>query len=185
MPRRTLITASLLVLLLAAIALLPYLPPVRGLIVDRVVDALGDAGIDVTYDGSSGNAWRGVTLEGVRITGAGSDVAVDRLRVGYFLPSLLGGELPLDVAIGGATGNVDLEDVLDEVTAPAASGSGRSISVRLRSLDLRDIDVDVVQLPFTLPDISLRQLVVSQDGTNLQLDGSLVTPDGEAVVSGG
>src|SRR5690606_16038177 len=98
--------------------------------------------------------------------------------------SLLGGELPLDVTVSGASGTVDLQELLDQLVVPPASGQGRSISVRLRRLDLQDIDVDVEQLPFTLPDTNLRELAVSQDGTNLLLSGLLVTPDGEARVSG-
>src|SRR5690606_10489437 len=102
MSRRTRTTATLLVLLLALIVVAPALPVVREAIITRVLGALEGSDIAVTYRSSSGNAWRSITLHGVEAEGLGADIEVDTLQLGYFLPSLLGGELPIDVLVHGA-----------------------------------------------------------------------------------
>src|SRR5690606_27364953 len=121
MRRRTLLTVAAVTLTLGLLALAPGFGPVRDALLRRATGLLAANGVEVTYDASSGNAWRGVALEGVTIRGRGADIRAERLEVGYFLPSLLGGELPLDVALDEADGTLDLAGLLPEGDTPGGS----------------------------------------------------------------
>ena len=181
--RRATILAVVVLAVLALIVFLPAFPPVRELIVQRVVTELERSGTRVTYAGTAGNAWRGVTLLGASAEGPGIDVDVDRLHVGYFLPSLIGGELPLDIEVDGARGSLDVSRFL----TGAAGGPGAApgpIVVRLRRLSLDDVAVDVEELPFTLPDANVSDLQVTQRGTALDLAATVTTADGSAAFTG-
>ena len=184
MSRRTRTTAILLVLLLALVVVAPALPVVREAVIDRALGALEGSGITVTYRSSSGNAWRAITLHDVQVQGVGADVAVETLELGYFLPSLLGGELPIDVLVHGATGTLDLKQVLDAGLGDAGGGAAGPVSVRLRRIDLQDIGVDIAQVPFDLPGASISNLSVTQDGTAADLAGVITTTDGSASLQG-
>ncbi len=181
--RRASIIAIVVVAVLALIAFLPALPPVRGFIVDRVVAALESSGTHVTYRATEGNAWRGVGLRGARVAGPGIDVAVDRLRVGYFLPSLIGGELPLDIEVTGARGRLDVSRFLSGAAAAPGAPAG-PLSLQLRRLALDDVDVEVEELPFTLPDATLTDVKVAQSGTALDVSGTVSTAEGSATFAG-
>jgi hypothetical protein len=181
--RRASLIAIVVLAVLAALAFLPALPPVRGFIVERVVQALERSGTHVTYTGTEGNAWRGVALRGATIAGPGVGVTVDRLRVGYFLPSLIGGELPLDIEVSGARGRVDLSRFLSGTAAAPGAPAG-PLTLQLRRLALDDVSVDVEELPFTLPDATLSDVQVAQSGTALDLTGTVTTADGSAYVAG-
>src|SRR5690606_40810427 len=65
--RRALLTAGVVVAVVAMLAVLPALPPVRGYLVGRVVDVLRDGGTHVDFARSAGNAWRGITLEDAEV----------------------------------------------------------------------------------------------------------------------
>src|SRR5690554_2571003 len=181
--RRASLIAIVVLAVLAALAFLPALPPVRGFIVERAVLALERSGTHVTYTGTEGNAWRGVALRGATIAGPGVGVTVDRLRVGYFLPSLIGGELPLDIEVSGARGRVDLQRFLSGAAAAPGAPAG-PLTLQLRRLALDDVSVEVEELPFTLPDATLSDVQVAQSGTALDLTGTVTTADGSARVAG-
>src|SRR5690554_5507772 len=181
--RRAAIIAIVAVAVLALLAFLPAFPPVRAYLVARVTAALEGSGVHVTYSRAEGNPWRGVTLRDAAVEGPGLDVTVDRLRVGYFLPSLIGGELPLDIEVDGARGSLDVSRFL----TGAAGGPGAApgpIVVRLRRLSLDDVAVDVEELPFTLPDANVSDLQVTQRGTALDLAATVTTADGSAAFTG-
>lgn len=180
MPRRSLITAISVVVALGLIALAPSLPFVREAIVERVLRIVEGAGVSVAFDRSSGNPWREITLEGARVRAPGADVEVRRLSFGYFLPSLLGGELPVDIDVTGVTGDVDLQELLDRL----ALAGGGGVSVRVRQIALADVAVNAARLPFTLPDISVDSLTLEQQGTALLLAIELHTSDGRLVADG-
>ena len=182
--RRAAIIAIVAVAVLALLAFLPAFPPVRAYLVARVTAALEGSGVHVTYSRAEGNPWRGVTLRDAAVEGPGLDVTVDRLRVGYFLPSLIGGELPLDVEVTGARGSLDLSEVLDGSAAGPSGAPTGAIVLQLRRLALADVQVDVQELPFTLPNASVSDLQVSQSGTALDLSGTVATRDGSATLAG-
>ncbi|HET8985400.1 MAG TPA: hypothetical protein VFN03_06555, partial [Trueperaceae bacterium] len=184
MSRRTRTTAIFLVLLLALVVVAPALPIVREAIVTRVLGSLSGSGISIAYRATSGNAWRSITLHDVEARGLGADVRLETLTIGYFLPSLLGGELPIDVLVAGATGDVDVKRLLDESMGDTSGGAAGPISLRLRKIDLQDIGVSLAQVPFTLPDANIGSLSVTQDGTVLDLGAVVSTSDGEATIAG-
>ncbi|HZW28804.1 MAG TPA: hypothetical protein VFF08_10135, partial [Trueperaceae bacterium] len=136
--RRASLIAIVVLAVLASLVFLPALPPVRDLIVGQVVAALERGGTRVSYDAAEGNPWRGVGLRGARIEGPGVDVEVARLRVGYFLPSLIGGELPIDISVNGARGQVDLSQLLTGTAAAPGAPPG-PVTVQLRRLELDDV----------------------------------------------
>lgn len=182
MPRRSLITAVTVVVVLGLIVLVPAVPLVRDAIVDRVLRLLGGSGISVAYSGSSGNPWRGIELSGTSVQAPGLDVEVSRLRLGYFLPSLLGGELPIDVALSGVSGDVDLQELLDTLARPTGGGGG--VSVRLRQIALDDVSVNAERLPFTLPDLSIDSLRLEQQTASLLIDIAVSTATGSVKANG-
>lgn len=182
MRRRTLLTVAAVTLTLGLLALAPGFGPVRDTLLRRVTGLLAANGLEVTYDASSGNAWRGVALEGVNIRGRGADVRAERLELGYFLPSLLGGELPLDVVLDQASGTLDLAGLLPEDGGNGAIGP--SLRVLPREIDLKNVDVRVVQVPFELPDLSIEGVRVEEEPGALRFSASVATAEGSGEVTG-
>src|SRR5690606_19539709 len=91
---------------------------------------------------------------------------------------------PLDVEVTGARGSLDLSEVLDGSAAGPSGAPTGAIALQLRRLALADVQVDVQELPFTLPDASISDLQVSQSGTALDLSGTVATRDGSATLAG-
>lgn len=187
MPRRTLITAAIVTLLLGVLALAPAVPLVRNGLLGFVLRGLERQGFQVAYSSSAGNLWRDVTLSGVTAHGPGVDVEVDRLKLDYFLPSLLGGELPLDVGVDGARGVLDLAELTSSVapSAPATSApAGGGLRVRLGHVSLTGIELSASQAPFTLPNASVSDLSVVDEDGDLRLAGTITTSEGALRASG-
>lgn len=184
MPRRTLLTALIVTLVLGAAALAPGTSVVRDGLLRYLIAAAERQGVSIAYSSSSGNAWSGVTLAGLRVDAFGSHLTFDRLRVGYFLPALLGGELPLDAEVEGAAGEIDLSD-LDLV---ASGGSGPAVGftprVRLGQVRLVGSTVTIKQVPFTLPDATISDLTLENGAAGLLVGGELITAKGAARFSG-
>ncbi len=181
MPRRSLITAITVVVVLGLLVLLPSAPFVREAIVSRVLRLLDGSGISISYQSSGGNPWRGLTLAGTRVEAPGLSIDVERLRLGYFLPSLLGGELPVDVSLSGVAGDVDLQELLDTL---ATTGGGGGVSIRLRQIALDDVSINAARLPFTLPDLSIDSLRLEQQTASLLVDASISTATGSVSANG-
>ena len=186
MPRRTVLTLALLLATLTLIGLLPGHPAVRDPLLARVVDAAGDAGLDLRYARASGNLWRGVTLEGVAVRAPGIDLRAETARLGWFLPPLVAGELPLRVRLGGLAGEIDVERALAErAPAEAAPGAGLPLPRLLwREIDVDGADVTIADVPFTLPDVRIEDVAVTGDGDDLALALTLRTADGSASLVG-
>lgn len=186
MPRKTLLTAAIVTLLLGVVALAPQVPVVRNGLLGVLLRAAEGQGITVTYQRSAGNLWRSVSLYGVEVDGPGSTVQLDQVRLDYFLPSLLGGELPLDVEIDGARGAVDLRALTTGMTtgSPGGQGGGLVPRVQLGKVHLSGLELNASQVPFTLPDAQISDLSVqSSDGT-LRIAGEVTTAQGSAHVTG-
>ncbi len=186
MPRKTLLTAAIVTLLLGVVTLAPQVPFVRGYLLGVALRAAAAQGFQVGYATGAGNLWRGVTLQGVTVTGPGVDAEVDRVRLDYFLPALLGGELPLDVDVTGARGELDLGRLVTSVApsgqAPAPTSTGPR--VRLGHVRLADIELLASQVPFTLPDMTVTDASVEDEGGMLLLAATVTTPEGSLTASG-
>ena len=104
---------------------------------------------------------------------------MESLRLDYFLPAILGGELPLDVAVTGARGAVDLERLLTGA-APGGRGPGAPASPRLRlgHVTLTDLELSASRAPFTLPDMTISDLSVRDQDDSLLLAATVATEDG-------
>jgi len=185
MPRKTLLTAAIVTLLLGVVALAPQVPAVRNGLLDVLLNAAERQGITVTYQRSAGNLWRTVSLFGVTVEGPGTQVELDHLRLDYFLPSLLGGELPLDVEVDGARGAVDLKELTStSASAPGGQGGGFVPRVRLGNVHLSGVEVNASQVPFTLPDAQITDLSVRSADGSLHLAGAVSTKQGSAHATG-
>lgn len=190
MPRRILTTAAILTLLLGLIALLPSLTPVRDALLKQATTRLAAAGVTLDYGSSAGNPWRSVSLNDVRLSGLGVDVELDHVELRYFLPALLGGELPLNVLVDGARGDVDLAEVQEAITrsvdgvSAAPTAAALAPRIDLREVSLSRIAVRARNVPFTLPDATLSDLEVREENGDLRLSGRLTTPHGELVARG-
>src|SRR5690606_6298164 len=109
--RRWLLPAIILVLLLGVV-FLPMVGPGREWVLQRAIGFLEDAGYQLDYDSSQGSLWTGVTLNGAEFRGSGVDVTVARARIGYFLPGLLTGELPVSLDFRTVRGKVAVAELV-------------------------------------------------------------------------
>ena len=185
MPRRTVLTVALLLALFVLVGLLPGHPIVREPVLARLVEAADDAGLTLRFERSGGNLWRGITLEGVDVRTEGVDLRAAQARLGWFLPPLVAGELPLRLHLTDLTGEVDVARALS-ARAPAEPAADGWPLPRLlwREIEIAGADVAIADVPFTLPDVHLVDIGVSGDGDDLALALTLRTADGSADLVG-
>ncbi|MDZ7800489.1 MAG: hypothetical protein U5K81_06815 [Trueperaceae bacterium] len=174
MPRRSLLTLTLLAAVVLAAALLPATPAGRGWLLDRAQEAADAAGYELSWQDSGGNPWRQVTLRDARVRAPGVDAELDRATVGWFLPGLLQGELPLWVTVDGARVQ------LDPAALDSGGGGQGGLPVRpeLRALDLAGVRLEVNDAPWTLPDLRTEELEVRGSGQGVAASGRLRTDEG-------
>ena len=186
MSRRNLLALALLTASIVLVGLLPGHPAVREPLLERLLALTDEAGIRLDYERSSGNLWRGITLTGVTVRGEGIDMDADSVRVGWFLPPLITGELPLRVRVGTLEGNLDVARFVAALPPPAEpSGAGLPLPrLRWQEVTLDGADVRIADVPFTLPDLRLEGLAVTGDDSALSLVARLVTSEGAAEVVG-
>jgi hypothetical protein len=184
---------GLILLLLLGVYLAPQLPGVRNWLLSYAVSAAEQAGYTIRYDRTTGNVWSSIGLRNATVTGRGIDVRLDNLTLRYFLPSLITGELPLDVTAIGLTGDVDFNPPRTPGTPSTAvtavpqqnnGGGGLPIRIRLRDVNIQDISVAASDVPFTLPNFSVNNLQVQNRGDVLHVVTSLATEEGSADVEG-
>src|SRR5690625_2592228 len=174
------ILPALLTLPLLLILLLPATGPGRNWLLSQVQGFVANTGYTLEYDTASGYAWRGVTLHDAQIIGPGADIAVERLEVSYFLPGLLGGELPFSAFIEGVSGELDTS----QLELPEGGGGGPSIVPRLRELGVERVALDVGGVPWDLPDLSVTDVSLGQDAGRIIFAGTLLTPLGSGSLEG-
>ncbi len=179
MPRRFLIPLLIALLLIATVTVLPLTTPGRNWLVARVV-AAADLGYQVTVASSRGNSWRQLTLEGVTLDGPGVSLTVREASFGYFLPSLLVGELPLSLSLAGVRGSLRLDDLAVPETGPA----GPPIRVDLRAFDLTDVSVDLGSAAYRLPELTFSDVTATSAPSGLMVAATVATSEGQAKVAG-
>jgi hypothetical protein len=180
---------ALIVLLLLGIYLAPQLPGVRDWLLGYALNAARQSGYIITYERTTGNVWSSLGLRNATVKGRGLDVALETLTLRYFLPSLITGELPLDIYAKGLTGDVDFKPTRTPGTTTSdpnarRSSGGLPIRVRLRDVNLQDISVSGSDVPFTLPNFSFSNLRVQNKGEVLHVITSVATEEGSADVEG-
>lgn len=185
MKRRTLFAFGGVLLVLFFV---PQLPPVRNALLRWGVTLAAQQGYTVTYRESAGNLWYNVRLNGLNVTGPGVDAAVDTLRLGYTLPALVTGILPLHADVAGVHGSLDLDALPLPDAAPATPLGAAPRRPRVRPLleraTLSGVDLTVQGAPFRVPDARVTTLEVRQDGEALAFDAALAVKDAVAEVSG-
>ena len=167
--------------LLLALYFAPQLPAVRGWLLSQV-DSAVPAGYSLDYSSSGGNLWSGIEFGGANVDGPGLAVEADKLSLGYSLPALLTGRLPVSVTAEGVRGRVALKNL-------TAGGSGRGSNAApvrpvLRDLSLKDVNLRLVDVPYTLPDLNVTNLQARPTGDAFRAEATLKTAEGEAVVNG-
>lgn len=186
MRRRFLVVLGVLALLFV----LPGFPPVRDALVRFGLGFAERAGYTVRYERSGGNLLYNLQLYGVAVTGPGVDATVDTARVGYTLPALLTGRLPLRTAVTGVRGTVEADAFTGAARStpepPPAPAARRGFRVRpvLQGAELSDLALDVSGLPFNVPDARALRLEVAQSGETLTFDAALAVQDAVAEASG-
>ena len=170
--------------LLLALFFAPQLPPVRDALLRRAVRFAAEQGYTVTYQKSAGNPWYGVNLGGVDVNGPGVDASAESLRVGYTLPALVTGVLPLRADVAGVRGSVDLDALPEAAPEPQAEPRRPRVRPLLSRADVSDVDLEVKGAPFSVPDGKITNLEVEQDGDALVFGAAVAVQDAVAEVSG-
>ena len=165
MRRRLVITLGVLLLLF----LLPGLPPVRNALLRWGASFAARAGYTLTYKESGGNPFYRLSLDGLNVKGPGVDASVQTLRLGYTLPALVTGKLPLRTEIAGVRGSLNLAKAAQSAPAtpdiPAPAAERRSwFQPVLEQADVSDVALDVSGAPFSIPDVRLTRLEVTEQG---------------------
>lgn len=180
MRRRTLVTLLALTAVIALAAIIPQTPPGRAWLLARVQGALRSSGITLIYGRATGNPWSGLHLDRAAVRATGVDVRVASLDIGYFLPSLLTGELPLSVTLNGVRGSVDVTAFRNAGTG----GGGFPVTPVLQELEVSDAAVTVEQVPYAIPSGAVSDIRIRQRGSALDLQAHLRTADGSADARG-
>lgn len=166
MRRRLLLLFGVLLFLFTA----PGLPPVRNALLRWGASLAARTGYTVSYDESSGNLFYRVNLEGLRIQGPGAAIEVESARLGYTLPALLTGRLPLRTEISGVRGTLDIARAAQTPAAapgtPAAARQGWFRPV-LEQAEVSDVTLKVSGVPFDVPDVTLTRLEAEQTGDTI------------------
>ena len=155
--RKVALYALIMLGLIGAIALLPGHPTIRAKLLERALSALPPS-TTITYDSAAGNLWTGVRFTNVRIHDdqLGS-VHVEALNVSYYLPAVLGGELPLTVAATNVVGDISLEHDL-----PALAADGPTVAVLIQDVNIAGFDLTVNGVPFALAALEVQNVHITQ-----------------------
>ncbi len=134
------------------------------------------ADTSLRYLSSSGNLWSGLKLSEVELSMPGLELKLKRIDIGYFLPSLFAGELPLSLSAQTVRGSLDFA----ELTSSGEGGGGLPIRPVLQNIDIQDVALNINDAPFTLPNLSLSELDISNGLNGLELSGIISNPEGRA-----
>ena len=185
MKRRLLVALGVLALLF----FLPGLPPVRNALLHWGASLAARAGYTVSYGTSSGNLLYRVGVGNLKVTGPGIDVRAESASLGYTLPALITGKLPLRANVTGVRGELEVDKL--EPTAPAPPqnvAAQRRTWLRpvLKQANLTDVALNVSGAPFAIPDAKLTRLELTQNGdtfdfrTALAVKKAVLEADGTA-----
>ncbi len=175
---------SLMALIFLSLAFLPGVPVVREWILTYAKTYVEKAGYTLDYQKSYGNLWRGFTLGGVHLQGQGQDVALESIKLTYFLPALITGELPLSVAAKGLSGDINVKTLGIGTSITPDKENVLPIRIKLKEVDLADIAIQAQDLPFTLPNFSLGNLQIESKGEGLHFVTTVSTVEGSADIEG-
>ena len=165
--RRRLLLVLAVFGVLALLFFLPGLPPVRNALLRYGASVAARAGYGVSYSESSGNLLYRVGLQNLEVTGPGVDVTAKTAKLGYTLPALVTGKLPLKTELAGVRGRVEIDKLAPPAPAtPSAPSAQRRVWLQpvLEQATLTDVALSVSGAPFSIPDGELTRLELTQNG---------------------
>lgn len=172
--RKVALYALIMLGFIGVIALLPGQATIRANLLKRAFSAL-PPGTTITYDTAHGNAWTGVRLTGVNVVSEQlGTLHATEVAVSYYLPAVLGGELPLTIHATDVQGNVALQSGL-----PPVNAGGPNIAVLLQDVQIDGIDLTVNGVPFALAALEVRDVQIEQPNPRtLALAGEIASEFG-------
>ena len=185
MKRRLFIALGVLALLF----FLPGLPPVRNALLHWGASLAARAGYTVSYGTSSGNLLYRVGLRDLKVTGPGIDVTAESVSLGYTLPALITGKLPLRANVTGVRGELEVDKLAPTAPAPPQNAAAQRrtwLRPVLKQANLTDVALNVSGAPFAIPDAKLTRLELTQNGdtfgfrTALAVNKAVLEADGTA-----
>jgi hypothetical protein len=183
MRPRTLLPLVILAVVVTIVVVFPGTPLVRDAVVARAVAIAADAGYHVAAGATRGNLWTGVTLLDVEVAGPGIRATASAAEVRYFLPPLLTGELPVDVALADLEGTVDVTALTDALAARAPGAAQPSpLRMRLQDLSVMRSNLVLADVPFTLPDARVEEIEGRSVAQRVEATFRIVTAEGAADV---
>lgn len=182
MQLRTVLTILFAAGLLALVALLPRTTLVLGWLWQNAERLAAEQGYTLQAEQLTGNAWGGVNIEGLRLSGPGLQLSSDSSRVEYGLISLLRGRLSVGAELSGLEGHIDPAAL--PVSSGSASAAGSGLPIDLHRLALEDVNLTIAEYDLYLPDVSVAELNVSSSERDLLLAARLSTPHGQAQLDG-
>lgn len=180
MPLRNTLILLLVTGILGLLVLLPGTPLVLGWLWNSATAAAEAAGYQLTASRVDGNAWRGVTVSGLGLSGPGLELSSREASVRYGLLSLLSGRLAVTAELGGVRGELDPASLFE----PAEGSGGFELPVDFQQLTVTDLQLTASEWTSNLPPLSIDSLEVQTAGGRFGLTGRLSTPDGHAAFTG-
>ncbi len=179
--KKRLLVFSLVVICVVLVYIAPRFPMLKSYILAQVTQTAQNQGFTLDYSKASGNFWTQLKLEGITLTSDNVDLKLSDLELSYNPLLLVRRQLPLNIALDGLRGTLELKPLLDNRT-PAASPS--AIRVQVKELRLSNAQLELLDLPYTLPDLSLDEVKLQPRGEAFFLDASLSTSEGALRSSG-
>ncbi len=177
--KKRLLVFSLIVIFLVLVYFAPNMPLVKNYILGQIAQVAQNQGFTLGYDKASGNFWTNLNLEGVTVTSDNVDLSLSDLDLSYNPLFLIRRQLPLSLALDGLSGTLELMPLVANRN-PASS----AISVQLKELNLSNAQLELLDLPYTLPDLSIDKVKLQPRGNEYLLDASLSTSEGALETSG-
>jgi hypothetical protein len=171
--------SGILVLGLLLLFMLPATPAGRSWLLGKAEAALGNYGATLGYRSSSGNPWWGISLEDATLQAPGIDLALGQLELSYRLLSIISGRLPLSVRAEALTGTLHLA----QIDLQPQGGRGLPIRPVLQEVNVEQVDLNIDDVPYTLPDLALSDVKVAEAPGGFALEGKLSTTEGTAEVA--
>jgi len=168
MPRRSIVTLTLAVLVVLLAALAPGTAWVRHAAMQRVETEVANLGLDLDYGATHGNLWTGIEIEDLALRQGASAVAVAKADLRWNLVQALSGSIPVWIDLISVDANLDLQ------TAPAAfAGTAPNLPFAIQSLQVSDLRLGTSSAEWNLDSLGISGVTITGDAEAWNLSGDL------------